>query len=148
VTVGGPNDPNASPVGPYADQCFGREQGACARAEGCKYYGRRAYSGKGGCVTVGGPNDPDAYSNLRGDQLKRDQELQRQKRERLERRKQQKRKQNRGNPFVRLYGGKDKCFGKDQSACDRTTGCKYYGRRAYNGKGGCVTVGGPNDPDA
>ena len=35
----------------------------------------------------------------------------------------------------------------DQSACSKAEGCKFYGK-AYNGKGGCVTVGGPNDPKA
>merc|ERR1719505_202080 len=69
----------------YRDQCFGKEQSACDRAEGCKYYGRRAYNGKGGCVTVGGPNDPDANSNLRGDQLQR----QRKQRERKQRERKQ-----------------------------------------------------------
>ena len=35
----------------------------------------------------------------------------------------------------------------NQSDCSKAEGCKFYGK-AYDGKGGCVTVGGPNDPNA
>merc|ERR550534_3622082 len=41
----------------------------------------------------------------------------------------------------------DVCFGMNQSDCSKAEGCKFYGK-AYGGKGGCVTVGGPNDPKA
>jgi len=166
VTVGGPNDPKASgnaaknkqvradrqfaerlqkkenswSFNPRQDVCFGMNQSDCSKAEGCKFYGK-AYDGKGGCVKVGGPNDPKASKDAaQKAQVRSD----RQFAERL----QKKEKSWSFSAGVQFGSKQDKCKGMEQSDCSKTPGCKYYGKRVYNGQGGCVTVGGPNDPDA
>merc|ERR550534_1579125 len=79
----------------------------------------------------------------RRDQLKQDlrerEELRRRQQEREEREKQQR-------FSVAARGDPCSIHHASQSLCSRAAGCKWYGR-LNGGSGGCVTQGGPNDPN-